>query len=200
MSGRPLARVDDFLRTPRGQLTLIAAGYALALAAALVMAANRPFFESKLEEAVKAPPERVAALARDLDAGRAGAAEVLALPAGERALLYDAWLTASDLEGDGLPRALAAAAPAEARGRVERTLVAGSPAQRARAIALARRSGSPELRAALAWARDLARARRDDDRARALDAALDEADTGGGGPAGPPAPGVTGDVHGGGHE
>lgn len=167
MSGA-LARFDDHLRTPRGQLTLLAVGYALAAALAVTMAANRAWFESKRAERLDPVPASVAALASDLDLGRATAREVAQLPEHERSRLYDAWLASSGLRGPGLPRALAEVAPAQTRERVERTLCAGDPEQRRRAIELARLSGSDELLGALGWARERARRLRDDELARAL--------------------------------
>lgn len=163
------------LRTPRGLAWLFVALYGGALAAAVAMAAARPFFARHVRERYPDPPAAVRALAAEVEAGRAGREEVARLLPSERAALYHLFVGARPgpaLSPAALARTLAEADPDLARRLVERTLVAGDAAQRARAIEFALAAGRPEPLEGLRWARERAARLRDAELVAALDQGL----------------------------
>ena len=128
----------EFLRTVRGQLSLLAAAYVGALVLALAALCLRSlFFERFVHDKFAPVPERLQTLAADLAAGRGDPGQLRALSSEDVNLIYGAWLDQPDLDPAGrLARDLLTADGARILERVRRTLVAGNPAQRARAVEL----------------------------------------------------------------
>lgn len=159
------------LRSPRGQLALLAGTLALALVLAVIVAANRWFFERYVRERYPEPSQAARQAADALQAGQASAAAVRSLAEADRVGLYHVWMRSEATPAPALARALVAADEARARALVERTLAAGSPAQRRRAAELAGAAGGEGWLPLLDWARERAHAQQD----AALLASLDRA-------------------------
>jgi hypothetical protein len=172
------AELKARLRTPHGQLQLLAALFATALVLALVVALNRPFFERYVREKYPEPPSLIEDLVTRIETGEAGPEEVTKLGREERVQLYHAWqLGPDDPAPDArLPRVLFQADAQLYAELVERTLAAGTPPQRLRAAVLAAASGHEDARAVLEWGLERARRQGDAALAEALGELLDGSD------------------------
>ena len=134
--------MSSWLRTPKGQLQLIALTFAAAFAIAFGASTQRAFFESYVREKYPAPAAATAEQASAIEQGGAAPTDLAAVTA-----LYQLWLQepAAETRWPSLPARLAAAAPASMRELTERTFVAGSEPQIDRAIAFATATRSPAL-------------------------------------------------------
>ncbi|TNE85996.1 MAG: hypothetical protein EP330_23970 [Deltaproteobacteria bacterium] len=122
------------LRSPRGQVQLMAATLLGAAVFAGALGTQQAFFERYIVE--KPPPVEAATrrLATRLDGG-----ERVDLDSADRTRLYELWLQEPGSAGAGVAQALGEASDWLC-ARVERSLVAGSTAQRLAAIDLAQRA------------------------------------------------------------
>ncbi len=139
----PAATTMSYLRTVRGQLTLLGALYASSAVLSLAVVSLRAaWFERTVLEKFPSSNDvpavaRGRALARDVAEGRRPGADVADLSDAELLTVYGSWIDAPERDGRGL----LAAALWEHQGerlpaRVRRTLVAGSRGQRLRALSL----------------------------------------------------------------
>lgn len=120
----------EFLRTPKGILTLFAATFALSAVLAVVVVFNRPFFEKHVREKYAPTLETTARIMRE-SRGKTSLPD--GLLASQHELIYEAWIAAPDTFDMDLPRKMWAAAPEIYSNRVRRTMVAGDSAQRQKA-------------------------------------------------------------------
>ncbi|MBI4606381.1 MAG: hypothetical protein HY721_30820 [Planctomycetes bacterium] len=149
----------DGIRSPRGQLALLAGAYAGALVLAVVALALRSaFFESFVREKHPPLPEGLKGKVERLRAGE-GPGQVTPEEAAD---LYGAWIDDPALDPEGrVPRALLSGGPSgmsasALSAAVRRTLAAGSAAQRLRALGFLAGAAHPALRdEALRLARSL---------------------------------------------
>ena len=124
-----------YLRSVRGQLSLLGAAYGGAVLLAVVAVCVRSiFFEHFFFEHFEPPSPRLQQLAGDLAAGRAGPAQVAVEKAEDRQVLYGAWL--SQPAQELMARSLLAADGRRILERIRRTLVTGDLPQRTRAVEL----------------------------------------------------------------
>lgn len=144
------------VRALRTQLLLLVGLFAGCLAAAGVIATQRPWFESFLGEKYAALPADLQPLADAAAAGAVPKEAFAQLTPARRLALYDDWLTRADAPL-ATPAALLAADPALYLARAERSLVCGRPEQRSRALEFLKAAGAPQalpiLRKVQSWAR-----------------------------------------------
>ena len=169
MSGR--ARLESFLRTPRGVLSVLALCLAASAAIAMGLAGQRDFFERHVRETYPPPSALLADLGRGLDRAD-GAARVRALSAEERRMLYTTWIQIGGSWPPAAARTMVTADPETFLDAAFQTLIAGSPEQSRRAAQLLALSGHPGGRKLLAEAAARAEARHETDLAAFLRAAL----------------------------
>lgn len=134
------------LRTPRGQLELMAVTFALAAVMAVVMAANRPFFERYAREKYGEASAETGALVASLEAGD----PVPVVAEAQIDALYRHWMSLPTSDEAG--RRLVDLGGDRVALRVETTLVAGNPEQRLRALELVDASRDPRFRPVLEFA------------------------------------------------
>lgn len=151
-----------FLRSPRGQLTIILGTLAGAVVVALVVALNRSFFEGYVREKYPQPAVEITTLSGAIERGEQGKEAIRRLAPTGRTGLYHVWMRAESTDGlTRLPAACYAADPPHYAALLERTLAAGSPTQRTRAIGFARQSGGAAFVAVLRWGLRRAESTRD---------------------------------------
>jgi len=136
------------LRTPRGQLELMAFTFGLAAVMAIVMAANRPFFERYVREKYPEVSAETAGLAENLEAGD----PLPQLTDAQVDALYQHWMSLPT--DDAVGRRLVELHPERMVLRVETTLLAGSTDQRLRALELVEASGDARFVPVLQFAAD----------------------------------------------
>lgn len=139
---------QDRLRSPQGQVALMAGTFAAAIAVSAGMATQTVWFEGLVRD--RHPPVDAATrrLAEDLRAGR-----VRAIDAADREKLYALWLEEPGAPGAAVVAQLAAS-EAWLCERIDRTLITGTADQRRAAVALAVAAGDPACRVALEQARE----------------------------------------------
>jgi hypothetical protein len=161
-----------WLRSVRGQLTLLGGAYLGAVALAVTALCLRSaVFERLVGETYRATPPRLAAVLRAVAAGEAGDEQLQALEGEEPDLLYEAWMADAGLDPRGrLARRLLSLHGPPMLERARRTLGVGTPAQRGRALELLAWAGQAELRPEVVrlarYALERARRRGEDDLAR----------------------------------
>ena len=133
-----------WLASPRGQLQLFGATFAVAAVIAVVCATQRPFFERYIREKHPTTSAVTQKLAEDLEQRPPGE-----LSEADWNSLYQAFMQASGEEYRHVPRALARADRDRTRARLLRTWHAGSDAQRHRALAFVIAAGDPTLLTAI---------------------------------------------------
>ncbi len=163
------------LRTPRGLAWLVGLTVLGAVALALAMAANLPFFEGTRKLVYPEPTGRTVLAAQQLERGELAAG---ALGAQARRDLVRYYLIDDPSLGDRawMPAALADAVPAALGDEVERALLAGTPEQVERALVLAERSGAAATREVLSRAARRARDRHQAELTARIERALAGAD------------------------
>jgi len=144
------------LRTLKGQLLLLGAMFAGSVALAVLIAAERPFFEKFIEEKYGQLPANIKTMADGAaESGKIDAEAFGRLTAEERLLLYDDWMTRPDPPPPRTPAALVAADQGLYLARAERSLVGGSVNQKTRALKFLELAGAreaiPLLRKARLW-------------------------------------------------
>lgn len=137
-ANHPASQFTHFLRTPKGILALFAAAFGLSALLAVIVAANRPFFEKYVRE--KYPPT-FETTARILRESRGKTALPEGLLASQHELLYEAWMSAPDTLDADLPRKMLVAAPEIYLNRARRTFAAGDFEQRWKARFFLEKSG-----------------------------------------------------------
>lgn len=144
------------IRTLKGQLLLLGAMFAGSVVLAVVMAAQRPFFEKFIAEKYGTVPANIKTLADEVAlSGKIEAEAFSKLTEEERLLLYDDWMTRPDPPPPRTPAALVAADSKLYLARAERSLVGGSDNQKTRALKFFELAGSrdaiPLLQKARQW-------------------------------------------------
>ena len=144
------------LKTLRAQSLLMGGLLAGCIAAAILLATQRGFFESYLKEKYPPLPEGLRPVADAAAKGRLDPEEFEKLTEPERLTLYGHWMEGTDTP-PAAARVLVEAAPALYIARAERTLVCGNADQRGRALAFLEAAGSdeaiPVLEELSRWAR-----------------------------------------------
>jgi hypothetical protein len=172
-----LSRV--YLRSIRGQLTLLGVTYLGAVALAVVALCLRNwFFESTVREKYAPVPQSLQSLARDVAEGKGGKEQLEKLSLPEVDLLYGYWIDQPELDAEGrLIQCLLSSHGPLILSRVRRTLVCGNPQQRARAadiLSLPPEALRPEAIRLLQFARVRAQRRGEQTLARQASAVLDQ--------------------------
>jgi hypothetical protein len=144
-----------WLRSPAGQLILVAVTFAVAVIIAVVMAANRGFFEKYIHENYPEPSAATISLLERLEPGAAEEEkeELPGLNLQVRESLYQAWMWNQEAERYRYaPRVLMQMYPIYFRQRIERTLAAGNLEQKGKALEFIRLSDHPAFLPTLSWA------------------------------------------------
>lgn len=164
-------KIEDFLRTPRGVLVLLAAALAFSAAVAAGLALNRDFFERHVRESYPPPSGLLAELGRSLDRP-AGLRRLRGLSAAERRQLYTTWMQVGASWPAAAPRAMMTADPSTFLDAAFQTLIAGSPEQRRRAVRFLALAGHPAGHELLEEALIRAQSRRETDLAAFISDAM----------------------------
>jgi hypothetical protein len=137
-----------WLRSARGQLTLLGIAYLGAVVLAVVALCLRSvLFERLVGESYRKPPDRLAVLLRTVAAEDATPEQLQQLKEEDPGLLYEAWLGDAGLDPQGrLARRLLSLHGEGMLERVRRTLALGTVAQRTRAVDLLAFAQRDELR------------------------------------------------------
>lgn len=154
------AELVALLRTPRGLAGLVALTLVGAVALAVFMALNLPFFEGTRKLVYAEPTGKTVLLAQKLEAG-----ELTAVSGAQGRDLVRYYFAEDDALGDRswMPARLAAVAPGAVVHEVELALLAGRTDQVEAALALVEAADLAAARPALTAARDRARSRRGED-------------------------------------
>jgi hypothetical protein len=144
-----------WLRSPAGQLSLVAVTFAVAVVIAVVMAVNRGFFEKYIREKYPEPSAATISLLEKLEPGDTGNQEDVLIGQNLQVLesLYQAWMWNQDEEKyRHAPRVLTQMYPAYFKQRIERTLAGGNLEQKGKALEFIRLSDHQAFIPTLSWA------------------------------------------------